>query len=138
MSGGLTEGWSNRGRAIGMVIAPWFAQGRSEARALTGLSLAVSILYLAAHHTDFRRGGADCRLRAPGRCRAYCGGQTTLWVSRRGDPVVPLRYFYPVLNRPKFPGHPEVRFTNHEDLGHFTGCGHKVRTCTPGLRQSCA
>jgi predicted peptidase len=44
-----------------------------------------------------------------------------LWVFAGGrDPVVPLRYFYPVLNKLEALGHPEVRFTVHEDLGHLT------------------
>ncbi len=44
-----------------------------------------------------------------------------LWVFAGGrDPVVPLRYFYPALNRLEALGHPEVRFTIEEDLGHLT------------------
>jgi hypothetical protein len=44
-----------------------------------------------------------------------------LWQFAGGrDPVVPLRYFYPVLNKLETLGHPEVRFTVEEDLGHFT------------------
>jgi len=44
-----------------------------------------------------------------------------LWAFAGGrDPVVPVRFFYPALNRLEALGHPEVRFTNHEDLGHFT------------------
>jgi hypothetical protein len=33
--------------------------------------------------------------------------------------VVPVRFFYPALNRLEALGHSGVRFTNHEDLGHF-------------------
>jgi predicted peptidase len=44
-----------------------------------------------------------------------------LWVFAGGrDPVVPLRYFYPALNRLEALGHPDVRFTVQEDLGHLT------------------
>ena len=44
-----------------------------------------------------------------------------LWVFAGGrDPVVPLRYFYPALNKLEALGHPEVRFTVEEDLGHLT------------------
>jgi predicted peptidase len=44
-----------------------------------------------------------------------------LWVFAGGrDPVVPLRFFYPALNKLEQLGHPEVRFTVHEDLGHLT------------------
>ncbi len=40
---------------------------------------------------------------------AFAGGR---------DPVVPVRYFYPAMNRLKAMGHPDVRFTVHEDMGH--------------------
>lgn len=44
-----------------------------------------------------------------------------LWVFAGGrDPVVPLRFFYPALNKLEALGHPEVRFTVYEDLGHLT------------------
>jgi len=44
-----------------------------------------------------------------------------LWAFAGGrDPVVPLRYFYPLLNELEALGHPEVRFTVEEDLGHPT------------------
>lgn len=36
------------------------------------------------------------------------------------DPVVPVRYFYPGLNKLKELGAPDVRFTIHEDMGHDT------------------
>ena len=43
-----------------------------------------------------------------------------LWVFAGGrDPVVPLRFFYPALNRLEQLSHPEVRFTIHADLGHL-------------------
>ena len=34
--------------------------------------------------------------------------------------MVPLRFYYPLLNRLEALGHATVRFTNDEDLGHFT------------------
>jgi predicted peptidase len=44
-----------------------------------------------------------------------------LWQFAGGrDPAVPLRQMYPLLNRLESLSHPEVRFTVHEDLGHFT------------------
>ncbi len=36
------------------------------------------------------------------------------------DPSVPLRQMYPLLNRLESLGHAQVRFTVHEELGHFT------------------
>jgi predicted peptidase len=35
------------------------------------------------------------------------------------DPYVKEEYFYPILNKLEQLGHPEVRFTNHEDMGHI-------------------
>lgn len=44
-----------------------------------------------------------------------------IWVFAGGrDEAVPVRYFYPGLNALEELGHPEVRFTNHEDMGHDT------------------
>lgn len=44
-----------------------------------------------------------------------------LWQFAGGrDPSVPLEHFYALPNELEKLGHPEVRFTIHEDLGHFT------------------
>lgn len=44
-----------------------------------------------------------------------------LWQFAGGrDPAVPVRQMYPLLNRLEALGHPQVRFTVHADLGHFT------------------
>ena len=44
-----------------------------------------------------------------------------LWQFAGGrDPSVPLRYFFALMNELEKQGHPEVRFTIQEDLGHFT------------------
>ncbi len=40
---------------------------------------------------------------------AFAGGR---------DPAVPVRFFYPGLNELERRGHPDVRFTIHEDSGH--------------------
>lgn len=43
----------------------------------------------------------------------------SLWVfAADRDPVVSIQHFYPGLNRLEALGHGEVRFTNHEDMGH--------------------
>ncbi len=43
-----------------------------------------------------------------------------LWVITGGrDPYVKIQYFYSSLNKLEELGHPEVRFTNHEDMGHI-------------------
>jgi predicted peptidase len=44
-----------------------------------------------------------------------------LWQFAGGrDSSVPLKYFFALANELEKLGHPEVRFTIHEDLGHFT------------------
>ena len=74
-----------------------------------------------APSAEIRRAGARRRLRPPRPRRADRQAKLPLWVFAGGrDPVVPLRYFYPVLNKLEALGHPEVRFTIEEDLGHLT------------------
>jgi predicted peptidase len=47
--------------------------------------------------------------------------KTPMWVFAGGrDAIVPLRYFYPLLNRLEELGHPDVRFTIEADMGHPT------------------
>ncbi len=47
--------------------------------------------------------------------------QIPVWAFAGGrDPVVQVKHFYPGLNRLEALGHNNVRFTNHEDLGHDT------------------
>lgn len=45
--------------------------------------------------------------------------QIPIWQFAGGrDQTVPIQYFYPALNRLEQLGHPNVRFTTHEDMGH--------------------
>jgi len=45
--------------------------------------------------------------------------QLPVWCFAGGrDPVVPVAYFYPGLNELERLGHPDVRFTVEEDMGH--------------------
>lgn len=45
--------------------------------------------------------------------------QIPIWQFAGGrDQTVPVKYFYPALNRLEQLGHPNVRFTIHEDMGH--------------------
>jgi predicted peptidase len=47
--------------------------------------------------------------------------QIPVWVFAGGrDPAVPVQFFYPGLNALEELGHPEVRFTIHEDMSHDT------------------
>jgi len=44
-----------------------------------------------------------------------------IWVFAGGrDPVVPVKYFYPLLNKLEELGHPDVRFTIESDMAHPT------------------
>ncbi len=44
-----------------------------------------------------------------------------IWVFAGGrDPVVPVKHFYPLLNKREELGHPVVRFTIESDMGHDT------------------
>jgi predicted peptidase len=43
-----------------------------------------------------------------------------IWCFTGGrDPYVKEEYFYPLLNKLENLGHKEIRFTNHEDMGHI-------------------
>ncbi|MCP8900508.1 prolyl oligopeptidase family serine peptidase [Gilvimarinus xylanilyticus] len=45
--------------------------------------------------------------------------QIPVWQFAGGrDRTIPIKYFYPALNRLEQLGHPNVRFTTHEDMGH--------------------
>ena len=57
----------------------------------------------------------------PEQAAAIARANLPLWVFAGGrDPSVPLKHFYPVMNELEKLGHPSVRFTIEEDLGHFT------------------
>ena len=122
---GPTEGWYEiEDELIAMVDRTVAAfKGDPKRVYLTGLSYGgFGSWYLAAHHADkFAAVAPIVGYGHPDHAAPIAAAKLPLWVFAGGrDPVVPLRYFYPVLNRLEALGHPEVRFTNHEDLGHFT------------------
>jgi predicted peptidase len=57
----------------------------------------------------------------PGLAGPIARAKLPLWQFAGGrDPSVALKYFFALMNELEKQGHPEVRFTIHEDLGHFT------------------
>jgi predicted peptidase len=98
-------------------------KGDSQRVYLTGLSYGgFGAWYLAARHAQkFAAVAPVVAYGHPDQAATITAAKLPLWVFAGGrDPIVSLRYFYPVLNRLEALGHPGVRFTNHEDLGHFT------------------
>ena len=90
---------------------------------LTGLSSgAFGAWHLAARHTaKFAAFAPIAGFGNPADVAPIAAAKLPLWAFAGGrDPVVPVRHFYPALNRLEALGHPAVRFTNHEDLGHLT------------------
>lgn len=57
----------------------------------------------------------------PAQAEPIAKAKLPLWQFAGGrDPAVPLKFFFALLNRLETLGHPAVRFTIEEDLGHFT------------------
>jgi predicted peptidase len=122
---GEVGGWNElEGELVAMVdrtVASF--KGDAKRVYLTGLSSGgAGAWYLAARHPEkFAAIAPIVGFGHPDHATPIARAKLPLWVFAGGrDPVVPLRFFYPVLNRLEALGHPEVRFTNHEDLGHFT------------------
>ncbi len=121
---GLIEGWYEiEDELIAMVdrtVASF--KGNPKRVCLTGLSYGgFGCWYLAARHAQkFSAVAPIVGYGHPDHAAPIATAKLPLWVFAGGrDPVVPVRFFYPVLNRLEALGHPDVRFTNHEDLGHF-------------------
>lgn len=88
---------------------------------LTGLSYGgIGTWYLAAQHPDrFAAIAPVVGFGSPAMAPALAGTKLPLWVFAGGrDQVVPVKYFYPLLNRLEELGHPDVRFTIEADMGH--------------------
>lgn len=89
---------------------------------LTGLSYGgFGAWYLASRHPGrFAALAPIVGYGHPDQAEAIARAKLPLWCFAGGrDPVVPLRFFYPALNRLEQFGATEVRFTNEEDMGHF-------------------
>ena len=122
---GLIDGWYEIEDEVIAMVDRTVASFKGDPKRvyLTGLSYGgFGAWYLAARHAQkFAALAPIVGYGHPEHAAPIVAAKLPLWVFAGGrDPVVPLRYFYPVLNKLESLGHPEVRFTNHEDMGHFT------------------
>lgn len=119
----LPNGWDRIEEDLVMMLDRVEAEYRIDKQKvyLSGLSYGgFGTWYLASQHPErFAAispvvGWGHPKLMAP-----IAEHQIPVWAFAAGrDPVVPIEYFYPGLNTLEALGHPEVRFTNHEDMGH--------------------
>ena len=121
---GPREGWNEIEGELLAMVARTVADFKGDAQRvyLTGLSYGgFGAWHLAAGHPEkFAAVAPIVGYGHPDHAAPIAAAKLPLWVFAGGrDPVVPARHFYPVLNRLEALGHPEVRFTNYEDLGHF-------------------
>ena len=88
---------------------------------LTGLSYGgLGTWYLASKHPEkFAAIAPVVGYGSPAMAPALL--KMPMWVFAGGrDPVVPVKFFYPLLNKLEELGHPDVRFTIESDMGHDT------------------
>ena len=88
---------------------------------LTGLSYGgLGTWYLASKHPEkFAAIAPVVGYGSPAMAPALL--KMPMWVFAGGrDPVVQVKYFYPLLNKLEELGHPDVRFTIEGDMGHDT------------------
>jgi len=122
---GPRDGWGEIESELLAMIDHTIADFKGDSRRvyLTGLSYGgFGAWYLAARHPrKFAALAPIVGYGHPDHAEPIARAKLPLWVFAGGrDGVVPLRYFYPVLNKLETLGHPEVRFTIEQDLGHFT------------------
>ncbi|MBK8279533.1 MAG: alpha/beta hydrolase [Saprospiraceae bacterium] len=89
---------------------------------LTGLSTGgFGVWYIGATYPE--RFAAIAPINAfghPDLAHSLAKSKLPIWCITGGrDPYVKIQYFYPLLNKLESLGHPEVRFTIHEDMGHI-------------------
>jgi predicted peptidase len=121
---GPPDGWNEMESELLAMLDRTIADFKGDARRvyLTGLSYGgFGAWNLAARHPQkFAALAPICGYGHPDHAEPIATAKLPLWVFAGGrDPVVPLRYFYPLLNKLESRGHPEVRFTVEEDLGHL-------------------
>jgi predicted peptidase len=121
---GPPEGWSEMEAEVLAMVDRTVADFKGDARRIyiTGLSYGgFGAWHLAAKHPrKFAALAPIVGYGHPGHAEPIARAKLPLWVFAGGrDPVVPLRFFYPAINKLEALGHPEVRFTVEEDLGHL-------------------
>ena len=122
---GPSEGWFEMEDEVIAMVRRTVAdfKGDNSRVYITGLSYGgFGAWHLAARHTDlFAALVPIVGYGHPSHAAPIAKAKLPLWVFAGGrDPAVALRYFYPVLNELEKSGHPDVRFTIEEDLGHLT------------------
>ncbi len=121
---GEPDGWSEMEDELIAMVDATVARFRGDPKrvSLTGLSSgAFGAWYLAARHPErFAALAPVSGYGHPDLAAPLAEAKLPVWAFAGGrDPVVPVRFYYPLLDRLEALGHPAVRFTNHEDLGHF-------------------
>jgi predicted peptidase len=119
------NGWQQLDEELLMMVdhAVKELRGDSKRVYLTGLSSGgFGTWWLASRHPD--RFAAIAPIVGYGRpsfAAPIAAAKLPLWQFAGGrDPAVPLPFFFELMNALEKQGHPEVRFTIQEDLGHFT------------------
>jgi predicted peptidase len=120
-----TDGWQVLEDELIAMVDHAVAEFRGDARRVhvTGLSRGgFGTWHIAARHTD--RIAAIAPVAGyghPDLAEPIARARLPLWQFAGGrDPSVPARQMYPMLNRLEALGHDKVRFTLHQELGHFT------------------
>jgi len=122
---GPIDGWNEIADEVIAMIDRTVADFGGDAKRvyLTGLSYGgFGSWYLAAKHPAiFAAVAPIVGYGHPDHAAPIAQAQLPVWVFSGGrDPVVPQRFFYPALDKLEAFKNSEVRFTNHEDMGHRT------------------
>lgn len=122
---GPVDGWNLIEDELIAMVDATVRDFRGDARQvhLTGLSYGgFGAWYLAAKHPEkFASLSPIVGYGHPAHAEPIARAKLPTWCFAGGrDDVVRVPYFYAVLERLEALGHTRVRFTNHEDLGHFT------------------
>jgi predicted peptidase len=119
-----TEGWQSLEPELVSMIDHAVAEFGGDPRHVyvTGLSRGgFGAWHFAARHPDKVAAVAPVvGFGHPDLAEPIAKAKLPVWQFAGGrDPSVPIRQMYPLLNRLESLGHDQVRFTVHEDLGHF-------------------
>lgn len=122
---GPIEGWFEIADEVMAMVDRTVADFGGDAKRiyLTGLSYGgFGAWYLAARHPDkFAACAPIVGYGHPDHAAPIAKSKLPMWVFSGGrDPIVQTRFFYSAVNAIEKIGTSEIRFTNEEDLGHFT------------------
>ena len=119
------RGWNTIADEVMAMVDQVLAAYKGDPRRvyLTGLSYGgMGTWYLAAKHPEkFAAMAPVVGFGSPDMAPALARAKLPMWVFAGGrDAVVPVKHFYPLLNKLEELGHPDVRFTIESDMGHDT------------------